>query len=275
MSSVVPASCSNRGLLREVGRVLRGPRWVPVYRDARGVDVGARGRDLVVAPPLVARVEEGRARDPARLCRALRWSSPWWRRSATRRPWAAPATAHLRPSTWPVDPKTGQVDPKTGQNDPGTPPSRRPEPAPAVSARVLQVIDRVLSEAIEGVSTSLRHAALIDPLTGCANRRGLEEDLERAMAGANRTGLDVALTVIDLDGLKQINDTNGHAAGDASSRDLADCLRSVVRETDTVYRVGGDEFVVLMPFSGTVAAARTMQMARALGAPSFSWGRRA
>ena len=88
--------------------------------------------------------------------------------------------------------------------------------APAVSARVLQVIDRVLSEAIEGVSTSLRHAALIDPLTGCANRRGLEEDLERAMAGANRTGLDVALTVIDLDGLKQINDTNGHAAGDAS-----------------------------------------------------------
>lgn len=124
----------------------------------------------------------------------------------------------------------------------------------AVPAMVLQVIDRVMSEAIDGSSTSMRQAALTDPLTGCANRRALEDDLERAAAGANRTGLDVCVAVIDLDGLKQINDTNGHAAGDSSLRDLAVALRSAVRETDTVYRVGGDEFVVLMPYSGTAVS---------------------
>ncbi len=147
-----------------------------------------------------------------------------------------------------------------------------PSTSAVVPANVLKVLDRVLSEAIEGVSSSLREAALIDPLTGCANRRALTEDLERAVAGARRTGLDVAVAVIDLDGLKQINDTNGHAAGDATLQDLARSLRAAGRDTDNVYRVGGDEFVVLIPFSGTGGAAAAMQRARAEGAPSFSWG---
>jgi diguanylate cyclase (GGDEF)-like protein len=141
-----------------------------------------------------------------------------------------------------------------------------------VPASVLKVLDKVLSEAIEGVSSSLREAALIDPLTGCANRRALREDLERAVAGARRTGLDVAVAVIDLDGLKKINDTHGHAAGDATLQDLSRSLRSAVRDTDAVYRVGGDEFVVLIPFSGTGGAAAAMQRAKAEGAPTFSWG---
>jgi diguanylate cyclase (GGDEF)-like protein len=141
-----------------------------------------------------------------------------------------------------------------------------------VPAGVLKVLDRVLSEAIEGVSSSLREAALIDPLTGCANRRALREDLDRAVAGARRTGLDVAVAVIDLDGLKQINDTNGHAAGDSTLQDLANSLKAAVRDTDAVYRVGGDEFVVLIPFSGTGGAAAAMQRAKAEGAPKFSWG---
>ena len=141
-----------------------------------------------------------------------------------------------------------------------------------VPASVLKVLDRVLSEAIEGVSSSLREAALIDPLTGCANRRALREDLDRAVAGARRTGLDVAVAVIDLDGLKQINDTHGHAAGDSTLQNLADSLKAAVRDTDAVYRVGGDEFVVLIPFSGTGGAAAAMQRAKAEGAPKFSWG---
>ncbi len=144
--------------------------------------------------------------------------------------------------------------------------------SPVVPANVLKVLDRVLSEAIEGVSSSLREAALIDPLTGCANRRALREDLERSVAGARRTGLDVAVAVIDLDGLKQINDTNGHAAGDSTLQDLSRSLKSAVRDTDAVYRVGGDEFVVLIPFSGTGGAAAAMQRAKAEGAPKFSWG---
>ncbi len=147
-----------------------------------------------------------------------------------------------------------------------------PAAEPVVPASVLKVLDKVLSEAIEGVSSSLREAALIDPLTGCANRRALREDLERAVAGAHRTGLDVAVAVIDLDGLKQINDTHGHAAGDATLQDLSRSLKSAVRDTDAVYRVGGDEFVVLIPFSGTGGAAAAMQRAKAEGAPTFSWG---
>jgi len=141
-----------------------------------------------------------------------------------------------------------------------------------VSANVLQILDDVLSGAIEGVSTSLREAALIDPLTGCANRRALKEDLERTVAGGRRTGLDVAVAVIDLDGLKQINDTYGHAVGDSTLQELARSLQGAIRDTDAVYRVGGDEFVVVIPFSGTSGAAAAMQRARALGAPMFSWG---
>jgi diguanylate cyclase (GGDEF)-like protein len=150
----------------------------------------------------------------------------------------------------------------------------RPDPSAeiVVPASVLKLLDRVLSEAIEGVSSSLREAALIDPLTGCANRRALREDLERAVAGARRTGLDVAVAVIDLDGLKQINDTNGHAAGDSTLQGLSHSLKAAVRDTDAVYRVGGDEFVVLIPFSGTGGAAAAMQRAKAEGAPKFSWG---
>ena len=78
--------------------------------------------------------------------------------------------------------------------------------------------------------------------------------------------------MIDLDGLKQINDTHGHAAGDSTLQDLSRALRGAVRDTDAVYRVGGDEFVVLIPFSGTGGAAAAMQRAKAEGAPTFSWG---
>lgn len=137
---------------------------------------------------------------------------------------------------------------------------------------VLGIIDEVLAGAMEGVSKSLREAALVDPLTGCSNRRALKEDLERAVAASKRTGLDVAVAVIDVDGLKQINDTHGHAAGDATLKGVADALRSVVRETDDVYRVGGDEFVVVIPFSGSSGATAAMKRALSRGSPVFSFG---
>jgi diguanylate cyclase (GGDEF)-like protein len=138
--------------------------------------------------------------------------------------------------------------------------------------RLLAVFDDVLLGAVEGVSSSLREAALTDPLTGCANRRALEADLERSIASARRTGLDISIAVIDLDGLKGINDTHGHAAGDATLRALAQSLAEAVRRTDAVYRVGGDEFVVLVPFSARTGAAALMKRAQEKGAPSFSWG---
>ena len=137
---------------------------------------------------------------------------------------------------------------------------------------LLAVLDEVLLGAVEGVSSSLLEAALTDPLTGCGNRRALEDDLERAVAGARRTGLDLSVAVIDLDGLKRINDTHGHAEGDATLKALAKALVAAVRRSDVVYRVGGDEFIVLVPFSGQAAAEAIMRRANDGGAPSFSWG---
>ncbi|MFZ0668274.1 MAG: GGDEF domain-containing protein [Acidimicrobiales bacterium] len=150
--------------------------------------------------------------------------------------------------------------------------SRRSEGDQAIRPGVLRILDDVLAGAIDGVSAGLREAALVDPLTGCSNRRALKEDLERAAAGSRRTGLDVAVAVVDLDGLKQINDTYGHAAGDATLKHVAESLRSVIRDTDVVYRVGGDEFVVVIPYSSATGAAAAMRRALAEGAPMFSWG---
>ena len=90
-----------------------------------------------------------------------------------------------------------------------------------------------------------RSQALRDPLTGLPNRVLLEDRVEQALHRARRTEESFALIVIDLDGFKDVNDVRGHRAGDAVLRALARRFEAVVRASDTVARVGGDEFVVL------------------------------
>jgi len=87
--------------------------------------------------------------------------------------------------------------------------------------------------------------ALRDPLTTLPNRTLLEDRVEQALARSRRTGEPFALVVLDLDGFKEVNDIRGHHAGDEVLQRLSERLESVVRESDTVARVGGDEFVVL------------------------------
>ena len=87
--------------------------------------------------------------------------------------------------------------------------------------------------------------ALRDPLTGLPNRVLLDDRVEQALKRARRSEESFALIVIDLDGFKDVNDLRGHGAGDAVLRVLARRLESVMRASDTVARVGGDEFVVL------------------------------
>ena len=97
--------------------------------------------------------------------------------------------------------------------------------------------------------------ALIDSLTGLHNRRYLEAHLGNQMARVLQGGKPFALLMIDIDGFKGVNDTFGHAAGDEVVRALGDRLVHSVRDFDLVARIGGDEFVVVMPDASTEVAA--------------------
>lgn len=88
-----------------------------------------------------------------------------------------------------------------------------------------------------------------DPLTGLLNRRGIMQELENALAMANRHDEPSLFVYIDLDHFKRINDTYGHAAGDSKLRFVADCLLSSIRQTDHAARMGGDEFALLLRHS--------------------------
>jgi diguanylate cyclase (GGDEF)-like protein len=111
--------------------------------------------------------------------------------------------------------------------------------------------------------------ALRDPLTGLPNRALLEDRIEQALARSQRLGESFALLVVDLDGFKGVNDIRGHEAGNAVLCAIARRLESVVRRTDTVARVGGDEFVVLSLATGEddEAAALVGRLRNALRRP--------
>jgi len=92
----------------------------------------------------------------------------------------------------------------------------------------------------------LERLAVTDELTGLLNRRGFEQEIRRTMEGAKRYQEKGVLIFIDLDAFKPINDTHGHAAGDAVLRHLGELLLKNVRGTDSVGRLGGDEFAILL-----------------------------
>jgi diguanylate cyclase (GGDEF)-like protein len=102
-----------------------------------------------------------------------------------------------------------------------------------------------------------RTESLTDPLTGAGNRRGFERRIRDLLAIGRVGGRDV-LVVADVDGLKRINDTYGHAAGDRAIKAVADALRGLVRSNDEVFRVGGDEFAAVFTDIDAKALARRL-----------------
>jgi diguanylate cyclase (GGDEF)-like protein len=114
-----------------------------------------------------------------------------------------------------------------------------------VVSRVSLVGDQIVWQATD--VTALRERADVDPLSGAANRRRFEAELDAALRRARRYGGRVGLVLIDLDGFKAVNDQAGHAEGDRVIREVGAALREAVRDTDVVGRLGGDELAVILP----------------------------
>jgi len=103
-----------------------------------------------------------------------------------------------------------------------------------------------------------------DPLTGLSNARGLHDRLDAELARLRRYRTPLSLLLVDLDGLKAINDQHGHRAGDQAIRTVADVIRSQLRDTDLGARWGGDEFAVLAPSTSRAAALALAERIRTL-----------
>jgi len=114
-----------------------------------------------------------------------------------------------------------------------------------------RVLGRVSEQAAAVIFNSTRfeqtqHESHTDPLTGLANRRSLDRQFETGLAHAARTRATIGVVVLDLDRLKEINDTYGHEAGDRALRTIGSVLKATVRQNDLCARFAGDEFVVVL-----------------------------
>ena len=104
--------------------------------------------------------------------------------------------------------------------------------------------------------------AMTDPLTGVMNRRALEGAIGRVIAKTNRDGSPLSLIIIDLDHFKRVNDTYGHQAGDAILVHVISLFQQTVREYDLLSRLGGEEFLIVLPDSGLEEARRIAERCR-------------
>ena len=111
---------------------------------------------------------------------------------------------------------------------------------------VIAYFRRRLDGALHTELKRLGEVAITDPLTGLRNHRAFHEDLTRSLHRAGRIAVPISLVMLDLDKLKEVNDTLGHQAGDDRLKALANAIRSTQRGTDCAYRVGGDEFAVIL-----------------------------
>lgn len=127
---------------------------------------------------------------------------------------------------------------------------RRVEERTAELAKANALLQTEIQER-KAAEEKIRHLANHDALTGLPNRRLLEDRLGQALLAAKRNGTHVEVHFIDLDHFKQINDTLGHRCGDLLLQEVAQRIKTQLREVDTVSRIGGDEFIVVLPGTRT------------------------
>jgi diguanylate cyclase (GGDEF)-like protein/PAS domain S-box-containing protein len=131
------------------------------------------------------------------------------------------------------------------------------------------------NEAYQALHEILREQATRDSLTGLYNRRYFSETIERELARAKRENYPVSVMVMDIDLLKQINDSYGHAFGDEALIVLSSLINANFRAGDIAYRFGGDEFVVVLPNAGIeIAKQRAEMICKAFAAASIQDGGR-
>jgi diguanylate cyclase (GGDEF)-like protein len=141
-----------------------------------------------------------------------------------------------------------------------------------VTAWVLVAGSCILAgEALARLNTRLRTQLVTDPLTGLLNRAGFGAAAERLLALAAREELPISVALIDLDGFKQVNDRNGHAAGDELLVELGHAWADELRGSEVLARMGGDEFALLLVAEGD-AAADALRRLRAASPVGWSVG---
>ncbi len=140
--------------------------------------------------------------------------------------------------------------------------------------RVLAKVDALEAERRRLVELygRARHESLIDALTGLGNHRAFQEELARQLEYARRHRTPLALALIDVDELKRVNDARGHVSGDQLLQTVGRIASGAMRRTDRAFRVGGDEFAVILPGStvddGLAVARRILASALSGGSPS-------
>lgn len=158
--------------------------------------------------------------------------------------------------------------------DPRTAAGPQRAPDEAALAQLSAEVEALRAElaAARARMAELEARAEIDPLTQVSNRRGFDREFGRALSYAKRYGTAAALICLDLDRFKPVNDTHGHAAGDAVLKAAAAALVRHVRASDLVARLGGDEFAVLLWNVTNVAAeAKAEALERAVAAVTVAW----
>ncbi len=130
------------------------------------------------------------------------------------------------------------------------------------SLGAVSLFSAILVNVIDGQRHQLQKQLILDPLTGLLNRLTYNECMEKAVRLHRRYQQPVSLLAIDIDNFKRLNDTQGHAAGDSVLRTAGQLLRDTLRDEDAIFRMGGEEFTVVLKGANETAAVETAERLR-------------
>jgi len=140
-----------------------------------------------------------------------------------------------------------------------------------VSALLVSLFAWVFRWRADAQHHQLERLAMLDPLTGCSNRRAMDRELQIAVNTHARTHVSFGLAMLDLDHFKEVNDRHGHEAGDQVLVQLSAIVRAHTRHADRLFRFGGEEFVLLLPGVGDAALFTVCDKLRAVIANSLNY----